>query len=302
MLKKFLQHFKLFSSSSCQGQNQSTKYFAPQHVNMTESSQFLRKSKMRHKIQNPFQNSSGSEMCSWLYIYMTIYMQYLILMSWYCMILCKSIICTIYLHGYRFCMFAFDAPTLDCRNCCRKQAMAICTGDCHRTYCCWQSCGTCTSRCGWPPPMPSHGICRLQFCRCKFIGSTNYFAKLSILSSTMLHGGPIPSRLLPPEMVHFLVAIDRWSDIRIYGSMIIVKKDERSPDWLTTNRFVITFIAKLPLYVSGHASSLLVMHCEAFVSGAALFYKVLGKYGIMFWFLLTRLTWLILILATWQHA
>ena len=60
----------------------------------------------------------------------------------------------------------------------------------------------------------------------------------------MLHGGPIPSRLLPPEMVHFLVAINRWSGIRIYGSMIIVKKHERLPDWLTTNRFVITFIAK----------------------------------------------------------
>ena len=121
MLKKFLQHFKLFSSSSCQGQNQSTKYFAPQHVKMTESSQFLRKPKMRHKINSKIYPEVRFVLDC---MYMTIYMQYLILMSWYCMILFKSIICIIYLHGYRFCMFAFDAPTLDCGNCCRKQAMA----------------------------------------------------------------------------------------------------------------------------------------------------------------------------------
>lgn len=36
----------------------------------------------------------------------------------------------------------------------------------------------------------------------------------------MLHGGPFPSRLLPPEMVHFLVAMNRWRGIRIYGTVV----------------------------------------------------------------------------------
>lgn len=187
-------------------------------------------------------------------------------------------------------MFAFDAPTLDCRNCCRKRAMAICTGDCHRTflmefltYCCWQSCRTCTSRCGWPRPMPSHGICRLQFV------DVNLQVQQIILQSSpsIIHHAPwwsFPVAPLAARDGPFLSGNEQMKrDQNLwYCSMIVVKKHERLPDWLMTNRFVITFIAKYPLNISGHASSLLVMHSEAFVSGAPLFYKVLGKQGIMF--------------------
>ena len=102
---------------------------------------------------------------------------------WYCLHL--YIMCILYT---LYNLFA----RIHCRNWCRKQAKAICTGDCHRTflmefltYCCWQSCGTCTSQCGLPRPMPSHGIFA-AVCRCKFIGSTVQQTVVTILQALHL--------------------------------------------------------------------------------------------------------------------
>lgn len=106
---------------------------------MTEGSQFLRKAKMRNKSNS---KSHPEVRCVLDCIYTTLWIQYLnIDIVWSCSHLYIWLHIHIYiynylfiLHGYRFCMFAFDAPTLDCRNCWRKRAVAICTGDCHQTF------------------------------------------------------------------------------------------------------------------------------------------------------------------------